>query len=185
LRHLNADSASPGSPGARNGAVLKPGRPKDHDHFADTAHSLGYLSRIALRSFSHAMERRTLLFGVSSGQWQFLCQLWVADGLTQKDLSWRVGTRASTTVTAVDSLERSGLVKRVPCARDRRKIYVFLTQRAKDLRSAVLPKAEEVHALATNGIDAADLVVFRRVLVQINANLAEDAIRPLTASEDA
>jgi MarR family transcriptional regulator, transcriptional regulator for hemolysin len=158
---------------------------KDYDHFVDPGHSLGYLSRIALRSFSHAMERRTLLFGVSAGQWQFLCQLWVEDGLTQGDLSSRVGTRASTAVTAVNSLVRSGLVKRVPCATDRRKIYVFLTQRAKDLQAELLPKVATVNALATRGIPASDLVAFRKVLVQINANLAQDAVRPLVCGVEA
>jgi MarR family transcriptional regulator for hemolysin len=169
----------------RNDATIKPGRPKDYDHFVDPAHSLGYLSRIALRSFSHAMERRTLLFGVSAGQWQFLCQLWDEDGLTQGDLSWRVGTRASTTVTAVNSLVRSGLVKRVPCSNDRRKIYVYLTQRAKNLRAELLPKVAEVNNLAARGIGAAELAVFRKVLVQINANLAQDAVRPLTCGGEA
>ena len=78
---------------------------------ADPTNSIGYLTRIAFRSFSRALERRTAPHGVSSGQWRFLRQLWVEDGLTQRELSRRVGMREPTTVTAVNSLVRSGFVE--------------------------------------------------------------------------
>ena len=64
------------------------------------------------RSFSRALERRTLEHGVSAGQWRFLRQLWLEDGITQRELSARVGMREPTTVVALKSLEAAGLVRR-------------------------------------------------------------------------
>jgi DNA-binding MarR family transcriptional regulator len=158
---------------------------KAYARLADPNNSIGYLSRIAFRSFSRAMERRTLPFGVSSGQWRFLRQLWVEDGLTQRELSRRVGMREPTTVTAVNSLVRSGFVERVPSLKDRRKIHIHLTDRARALQDELLPLVAEVNALATAGIDPAELATFLKVLGQLNANLAAEAEEPLVQGDDA
>src|SRR5262245_9896289 len=82
------------------------------EFFADPANSLGYLTRIVSRSFSRALEKRTLPHGISSGQWRFLRALWLEEGLTQRELSRRVGTQEPTTVTALKGLERSGMIRR-------------------------------------------------------------------------
>lgn len=156
-------------------------RPEDLERLADPHTSIGYLSRVLFRSFSRAMERRSLRFGVSGGQWRFLRQLWVEDGLTQRDLSRRVGMREPSTVTAVNSLVKSGFVQRVPSETDRRKIHIHLTDRARALKADLLPYVAEVNALATVGIDPDELAVFVKVLDRINANLASEADEPLVA----
>ena len=70
----------------------------DTEFYADPTNSIGYLTRIAFRAFSRALEVRTAPHGVSSGQWRFLRVLWREDGLTQRELSRRVGMREPTTV---------------------------------------------------------------------------------------
>src|SRR5690348_17377230 len=109
--------------------------------------SVGYLLRFAFRYYSRALEQRTLPFGVTGGQWRFLRVLWIEDGLTQIELSRRVGMREPTTVAAVNGLERAGLVARRKSATDRRKVHVFLTARAKRLRHKLVPFIAEVNAL--------------------------------------
>src|SRR4051812_48351920 len=109
-------------------------RVKPSEFFVDPANSLGYLTRIATRSFTRALEKRTLPHGISGGQWRFLRALWLEEGLTQRELSRRVGTTEPTTVTALKSLERNGLIRREPSAEDRRRVHVYLTPAAKKLR---------------------------------------------------
>jgi DNA-binding MarR family transcriptional regulator len=163
--------------------MAKTATSKGYAHLADPTNSIGYLTRIAFRSFSRAMERRTLPHGVTGGQWRFLRQLWVEDGLTQRELSRRVGMREPTTVSAVNSLVRSGFVERAPSRDDRRKVHIRLTQRARELQAELLPLVAEVNDLATHGVSAEDLATFRRVLARINANLADEAEEPLATSE--
>jgi len=153
-------------------------------HLADPSNSIGYMTRIAFRSFSRAMERRTMRFGVSGGQWRFLRQLWVEDGLTQRELSRRVGMREPTTVTAVNSLVRSGFVERVPSLKDRRKIHIHLTKKAIDLQAELLPLVAEVNTMATANIAPDDLANFRKVLAQIAINLAAEAEETLASAGD-
>jgi MarR family transcriptional regulator for hemolysin len=143
--------------------------------YADPTNSIGYLTRIAFRAFSRALEVRTAPHGVSSGQWRFLRVLWREDGLTQRELSRRVGMREPTTVIALKSLERSGFVVRRKSVEDRRKAHVFLTPEAKALQPVLLPAVAEVNAIALAGLSPSEIAVLRKALTQVGRNLAAEA----------
>ena len=142
--------------------------------YADPVNSIGYLTRITFRSFSRTLERMTLPYGVSAGQWRFLRVLWKEEGLTQRELSRRVGMREPTTVTALNGMEKAGLVRRKPSKEDRRKVHVFLTPRARRLQETLLPCVAEVNAIAAAGISVDDIAVLRRVLARMSENLAAE-----------
>jgi MarR family transcriptional regulator for hemolysin len=152
------------------------------EFYADPSNSMGYLTRIAFRAFSRALEIRTSPHGVSSGQWRYLRVLWREDGLTQRELSRRVGMREPTTVIALKSLERSGFVLRRKSVEDRRKVHVYLTREAKALQQVLLPAVAEVNAIALAGLTKSEISVLRRALVQVGRNLAEDAEDIITDS---
>ena len=158
--------------------------PPETSAYADPSHSIGYLLRIAFRAFSRTLEGRTMTHGVSSGQWRFLRQLLVEGGLTQRELSRRVGMREPTTVVAVNNLERAGLVRRVPSETDRRKVHVHLTRKARALEAKLLPLVAEVHALATNGLDEEEIRVLRKALNRIIENLENELDADASVTED-
>ena len=133
--------------------------------------SVGYLLRFAFRYYSRALEQRTLPFGVSSGQWRFLRILWTEDGLTQIELSRRVGMREPTTVAAVNGLEKAGLVRRRKSSSDRRKIHIHLTSRGKRLKFKLLPFVAEVNALGLKGLSPQQVASLRQALLKIMTNL--------------
>jgi MarR family transcriptional regulator, organic hydroperoxide resistance regulator len=133
--------------------------------------SSGYLVRDAHRAFQRLLERRIAPYGVSRGQWYFLRVLWNADGLSQRELSARVGMMEPTTVIALRSMEGAGLIRRVRGDDDRRKVRVFLTAKAKRLRNELLGVARGITAEAEQGIALRDLALFRRALTRMTANL--------------
>lgn len=147
---------------------------KDIQFYADPTNSIGYLTRIAFRAFSRALELRTAPHGVSSGQWRFLRVLWREDGLTQRELSRRVGMREPTTVIALKSLERSGFVTRRKSEEDRRKVHVFLTDTARALQPVLLPAVAEVNDVALAGLTRSEIDILRKALTQVGRNLAAD-----------
>jgi MarR family transcriptional regulator for hemolysin len=149
--------------------------PDEIRYYADPTNSLGYLTRIAFRSFSRALELRTQRHGVSAGQWRFLRVLWKEDGLTQRELSRRVGMREPTTVIAVKGLEKSGFVRREPSTEDRRRVHVFLTPLAKRLEKKLLPAVAEVNRIATAGLSTRETEQLRVLLTKVGQNLAEEA----------
>ncbi|MEM8916973.1 MAG: MarR family transcriptional regulator, partial [Pseudomonadota bacterium] len=91
--------------------------------------------RLVARTLSDRLAKRD----VSIGQWYFLRALWREDGLTQRELSYRVGMMEPTTVTALNGMERKDLVRRVRNPRDRRKINIFLTDKGRSLEDELLP----------------------------------------------
>jgi DNA-binding MarR family transcriptional regulator len=133
--------------------------------------SSGYLVRDAHRAFQRLLERRIAAYGVTRGQWYFLRVLWITDGLSQRELSARVGMMEPTTVIALRSMERAGLIRRVRSEDDRRKVRVSLTAKAKRLRNELLTAARIITEEAEAGISARDLGAFRRVAARMTANL--------------
>jgi MarR family transcriptional regulator, organic hydroperoxide resistance regulator len=133
--------------------------------------SSGYLVRDAHRAFQRLLERRIAPYGVTRGQWYFLRVLWITDGLSQRELSARVGMMEPTTVIALRSMEKSGLVRRVRGDDDRRKVRVFLRAKAKRLRNELLTVARVITDEAEAGIAPRDLAAFRRIIAQMTANL--------------
>src|SRR5436309_13534827 len=133
--------------------------------------SLGYLVRDANRAFQRLLERRISPHGVSRGQWYFLRALWSEDGLSQRELSARVGMMEPTTVIALRSMEKAGLVRRIRSADDKRKAEVWLTSKAKRMRGELLKVARSVTDQAEDGIARDDIRVTQRVLAQMAENL--------------
>jgi DNA-binding MarR family transcriptional regulator len=135
------------------------------------AQSSGYLVRDAHRAFQRLLEKRIAPYGVTRGQWYFLRVLWTEDGLSQRELSARVGMMEPTTVIALRSMEKSGLIRRVRSTDDKRKTHVWLTPKAKRMRDTLLQVARTITDEAETGVGREDLAVLRRILPRLTANL--------------
>jgi DNA-binding MarR family transcriptional regulator len=135
------------------------------------AESSGFLVRDANRAFQRLLERRIVPYGVSRGQWYFLRVLWSEDGLSQRVLSARVGTMEPTTVIALRSMEKSGLIRRVRSSDDKRRSQVWLTAKAQRLRDELLALARGITDAAEVDVSRDDLALFRRVIRQMTENL--------------
>lgn len=142
--------------------------------YLDPLHSVGYLTRINFRAFSKALENLTEPHGVTAGQWRILRVLWEEDGITQREISDRVGITEATAVKGVAGLEASGLITREVDESDRRKMVTRLTIKAKNLRKKLIPFVVDVNERALKGISRKDIDTVRRVLAQTYLNLTAD-----------
>ena len=133
--------------------------------------SVGHQVRWAHRALQRELEERLRPYGITTGMWHFLRALWEEDGLSQRELSDRVGTTEPTTVSALHAMEKRGLAVRVPNAIDRRKSNIFLTRPAKDLHDLLLREARAVNRTATAGIEAAEIRSLKSTLEKIRKNL--------------
>jgi MarR family transcriptional regulator, organic hydroperoxide resistance regulator len=135
------------------------------------AESSGFLVRDANRAFQRLLEKRIAPYGVARGQWYFLRVLWSEDGLSQRELSARVGTMEPTTVIALRSMERSGLIRRERSSDDKRRSQVWLTAKAQRLRDELLAIARGITDVAEDGVSRDELAQFRRVIRRMTENL--------------
>ncbi|MBL0768607.1 MarR family transcriptional regulator [Sphingopyxis sp. DHUNG17] len=147
------------------------------EYYTDPENSIGYLARIVFRSFSRLLERSTLEHDVSAGQWRFLRQLWREDGITQRELSERVGMREPTTVVALKGLEKAGFITRKKTDADRRKTYIYLTPHAKKLELILAPMNAEVHEVATRGMSDEEVATLQALMRRVIANLADETAK--------
>ena len=174
-RYLSILSSPP--PGYRqarkkSGAAAGPARKSAADFPPDQ--SVGYLVRETHRAFLRALGTRVSRHGVSIGMWYFLRALWEEDGLTQRELSRRVRMMEPTTATALESMERRGLISRTRNSVDRRKINIYLTGEGRRLREVLLPYAMEVNRAALAGISVKKIPLLREQLDRMRHNLDAD-----------
>lgn len=153
------------------------------EYYTDPENSIGYLARVVFRSFSRLLERGTLTHDVSAGQWRFLRQLWREDGITQRELSERVGMREPTTVVALKSLEKAGLITRKKTSADKRKTFIFLTPHAKKLELVLAPMNAEIHEIATRGMTDQEVEQMQSLMRRVIGNLADETQKLETLSD--
>lgn len=132
--------------------------------------TVGYAIRQTHIALSRALQQRLALYNMTSPQMIFMREIWLEEGLSQRELSARVGTAESTTVSALRVLERRKLIRRVAKSKDRRAVRVYLTPAGRQLEFDVVPKIHAVNDMVVQGLSAHELEVFDQVLSRIRQN---------------
>lgn len=135
--------------------------------------SAGYLVRDTHLLFAKALRNRLQEHQITPGQWYFLRALWEEEGLSQRELSRRVGTTEPTTVSALRLLARNGMIERVRNPKDRRTINIFLTDKARAMKADLMPIALDVNDIATAGLSEPEFEQLRALLGKIRSNLVD------------
>ena len=143
-----------------------------HWHESVPDDRLAHLVRDTGRAFNKRLQVRLQKHNVPFGHWTFLRILWSSDGLTQKELSDLAGVMEPTTFSAIKAMEALGYVTRTQRPDNRKNMYVHLTPKVKSLKKALVPLAVDVNHVAVHGINAAELVTKRKVLLKVLENLA-------------
>ena len=146
----------------------------DDDIWVDPNESLGYLVRDTNIAIGKALRRRLSEYGMTLGQYYFMRALWIEEGLSQRELSRRVGTTEPTTASVLRLLEKNGLVRRVRNRKDRRTINIFPTQKGRNLKNELLRTAIQINEIATDGFSPQDMENIKRLMTAMKANLDRD-----------
>lgn len=97
--------------------------------------------------------------------------LWEKDGLTQNQLSEKLGKDKTNIARMVGNLEGKGFIERKFCPSDRRSLEVYLTEDGRKLKEEVVPVSEAFNADVTEGLSEQDLVHLDQVLTKILNNI--------------
>ena len=145
-----------------------------HWHEAVPDDRIAHLVKDTTRGFLRALQTRLARHGVPFGHWTFLRILWERDGLTKRELSLEAGVTEPTTFIALRAMESLGYVTLEQQPDNRKNVYVFLTPAGRRLRKRLVPLAQEVNAVALEGVDDGDVAAARRALLIMIGNLARD-----------
>lgn len=139
--------------------------------------SLGYQVNHLARLLEATLRARLAPHGVAPGQFAQLLALYEQEGLSQSDLCRAVQIDQSTMALTLRRMERDGLVSRRPSLEDRRRVEIWLTDRARDLQATLVACAQDANAAATVGVTEEDLATTKRVLAQMIDSLTTQAVR--------
>ena len=150
------------------------GTAKKRSTVSSTIHiGLGKRLRLAHMAFSRGLRMELAKENVSFGQFVHLERLWEQDGITQKELSARVGVETASSTAILAELEALGFVKRERNAEDRRAVNVFLTPAGRALKPALLACAGRVNARARQALPEELIEPLMKALDTISGALSD------------
>lgn len=101
------------------------------------AKSIGsYISQF-YRIGSSFLSKEYEKYDIGFGQYQFLLQLYLKDGISHDQLTELVSFDKATTTRAIKKLESEGYVKTVLNEHDKRKYHIYLTEKALVMRDKI------------------------------------------------
>ena len=134
--------------------------------------SIGFLMHATMREMRALLRSRLRAEGLDIGVWFYLRVLWEEDGLTQRELSERVGDVQPSSVAALRALEAKGLVTIAADRDDKRKIRVSLTAHGRRIKRRMLHLAEEVNErIELAGFSPDEAEKLREYMRRIRANV--------------
>lgn len=136
--------------------------------------SAGYLVNLMARLFARHLDQRFKTIGLALGAFPALLHLWEKDGLTQRDLVELLGIEQPTMAATLSRMERDGLVTRSQDKGDGRVQRIWLTEKARLLRTAATSEAAAVNALALAGLSEPERQTFLNFVARIITALDRD-----------
>src|ERR1700722_18912911 len=143
--------------------------------FDERGRTIPWMARTLHRLYNGHAQKILDEEKVTIAHWIYLRVLAERGELNQLELSKRVGMASATAVPALDSMEKRGLLKRTRDPKDRRKYYVSLTDDGKRLVDQLLPEVVKMISASFDGIDHEEILIFWKVLHQIEQNLTKMA----------
>ncbi|AXT28197.1 MarR family transcriptional regulator [Ruegeria sp. AD91A] len=122
--------------------------------------SAGYLVNHMARLFAKELQQRIAPLGIVVGQFPVLLELWLKDGVTQKDLLAKIDVEQATLANTLNRMERDGLIKRTKSPADARAQLIWLTEKATALRNRAYEAAQTVNADALQILNEAERTQF-------------------------
>lgn len=132
---------------------------------------LGYLIHDVSRLRRVCFDRELAPLGITRSQWWVLAFISRNDGLPQTQLANELDVGKVALGSLIDRLQGAGFVDRVPDAKDRRVKRVFLTDKARQLITDIVPVNDNFNAKILEGISREDLELTARTLYRMKQNL--------------
>lgn len=148
--------------------------------FFPLENSLGFIIYRTALEMKTALQRafRRKGFDITAEQWGILLTLWEKDGVSQQDIAARTYKNKANITRYIDALEEKGILARKADPADRRKYYIFLTEKGRNLRPELMPIALDALKAATGDLKKNEMEDIKCALNRIYENCAEKNSRP-------
>ena len=135
--------------------------------------TLGYwLNRCSILLKSELTRRfQDAGYDVTPEEWVILNRLWEQDGLSQNELAERTIKDKTTITRFLNQMEKKKLVTRKSSTDDARFKNIYLTAKSRELKTILIPIAQQMLGQAAAGISRDELQIVLGLLKQVEANM--------------
>lgn len=133
--------------------------------------SLGFILNKVNTKLKNELLHQLKEDDITPEQWAILNCLWEQEGITPKELSDLTFKDKPNTNRILEKLLAKELIIRHPHPVDKRAFQLYLTDRGWALREQLLPKAKQLLAKATTGMEEHKIAELKKLLNQIYENL--------------
>lgn len=137
--------------------------------------SMGFLIADTGRAVKRALYLRIAQHDIRGGHWYCLRTLFEQDGITQRELSERLGIKGSSTVEMLRAMELENLVYRERDTEDKRKVRVYLTDHARSLQPLLTQILKELRELMVSNMSKTEETLLKLLLRQLRQTLENDS----------
>jgi len=130
------------------------------------------IHQISARIFARMLKQYGIE-DINPAQGRIMFALWQNDGIAINDLSKETSLSKSTLTSMLDRLEKNGFLRREPSNRDRRKIYIWRTEKDKSFQKQYVRVSEKMTDMVYQGFTEEEMENFERMLKRIFDNLKE------------
>lgn len=147
--------------------------------------SFGFLICDTARYVKRVLYARLAPYGIPGSCWFVLRALWQRDTVSQRELSNALGLAEPALMMTLRTMERLGLITRIRDEVDKRRIFIVLTDRARDLEEELVELAAEINRamLATISPDARSTLLSSLRSVHTELARASDGVFPPSDDE--
>jgi DNA-binding MarR family transcriptional regulator len=165
----------------QQGADALPAKAGSTDYPA--SESIGLLMRIALFGLRASFKAELAKYRVPWSVWYYLRVLWEHDGLSQRELTERVGVMQPNTVNALQTMLKAGWVTSAN-GEDRRRTLVSLTPKGRRLMQRMLPEIRTVvRPILLEGFSDREEAELRRLLNKVCDNVRRNTLHEFVPGE--
>ena len=131
------------------------------------------IKQVGGRVFDRILSQKKIdVFNGAQGR--ILYVLWQDDGIPISELSRQTGLATTTLTSMLDRMETAGLVYRDRGDKDRRKIRIYLTEKAKGLEEDYNSVSEEMSRIYYKGFSDQEIEQLESYLERILINVEEE-----------
>lgn len=110
---------------------------------------------------------------INPAQGRIMFVLWRSDGIAINELSKETSLSKSTLTSMLDRLERTSFIRREASDKDRRKIYIWRTEKDKSFQKQYVKVSEKMSGIFYKGFTEKEMDSFENMLKRIFDNLKE------------
>ncbi|MEG0856258.1 MAG: MarR family transcriptional regulator [Terrisporobacter sp.] len=129
-----------------------------------------YISQLH-RKGSVFINREVSKYGISSGQFMFLLDLYREDGKNQEEISDRLKIDKGTTARALKKLEEQGFISRVKDEEDKRSNKIYLCDKAKNVKEDVFGVLNDWNKKINESLSEEEGEILRSLLEKVCKNI--------------